>query len=152
MESTVWVKAGGAVAGGWGRNLSGEGNQSSLIWNSLLELPERCLSWYAEDRGGQGQFSGCEPLKKCLQAQRTNVWIPRWEGMRNWEIGIDSMYKIDNWWEHSVQHRELYLMHCGDLNGREIQKGGVICIHMADSFRCAVEANTSNYTAIKLID
>ena len=43
-------------------------------------------------------------------------------------------------------------MHCGDLNGREIQKGGVICIHMADSFRCSVEDNTSNYTAIKLID
>ena len=42
-------------------------------------------------------------------------------------------------------------MHCGDLHGREMQKGGVICIHMADSFRCVVEANTSNYTAIKLI-
>ena len=76
--------------------------------------------------GGQGQFSGCEPLKNCLQAQRTNVWIPRWEGMRNWEIGIDSMYERDNRCEHSV-YRTGNSMHCGDLNGREIQKGGVIC-------------------------
>ena len=24
------------------------------------------------------------------------------------------------------------LLHCGDLNGQEVQKGGEICIHMAD--------------------
>lgn len=29
----------------------------------------------------------------------------------------NSCYKIDHCWEHAVQHRELYLMHCGDLNG-----------------------------------
>lgn len=73
--------------------------------------------------GGQGQFSGCEPLKNCLQAQRTNVWIPRWEGMRSWEIGIDSMYKTDNRWEHSVYNTG-NSMHCGDLNRREIQGRG----------------------------
>ena len=25
-----------------------------------------------------------------------------------------------------------YLMRCGDLNGKEIQKGGEICIHVDD--------------------
>ena len=34
-------------------------------------------------------------------------------------------------------------MHCGGLNGREIQKGGDRCICMADSFCCTVEANTT---------
>ena len=34
-------------------------------------------------------------------------------------------------------------MHCGNLNGREVQKGGAVCMCMADSFCCAVEANTT---------
>ena len=38
--------------------------------------------------------------------------------------------------------KELYLMHCGNLNRREVQKGGDICMRIADSF-CAVEANTT---------
>ena len=56
---------------------------------------------------------------------------------------IATMYKIGNWWEHTAWHGELYLMHCGNLNGREVQKGGDICTCMADSFCCAVEANTT---------
>ena len=32
-------------------------------------------------------------------------------------------------------------MHVGVLNGREISKGKMVCICMADSFRCAMEAN-----------
>ena len=31
----------------------------------------------------------------------------------------------------------------GNLNGREVQKGGDIRTSMADSFCCAVEANTT---------
>ena len=57
---------------------------------------------------------------------------------------IDTMYKMDSWWEHAVEHRELtHLVLCDDLNGREVQKGGDICMCMADSFCCAVEANTT---------
>ena len=44
-------------------------------------------------------------------------------------------------------------MHCGDLNGNEVQKGGDICICMADSFCCTGETNTtlqSNYPPIKI--
>ena len=44
-------------------------------------------------------------------------------------------------------------MHCGNLNGREVQKGEDICMCMANSFCCAVEANTtleSNHTPIKI--
>ena len=50
------------------------------------------------------------------------------------------MYKIDDWLEHTVKLGGLYLMHCSDLNGKEIQKGGDMCI--ADSFGYTVEANT----------
>ena len=43
-------------------------------------------------------------------------------------------------------------MLCGDLNGKEIQKRGDMCIHTDDSFHCTVETNTTllnNYTSIK---
>ena len=30
------------------------------------------------------------------------------------------MYKVDNEWEANTWHKELYLMLCGDLNGKEI--------------------------------
>ena len=33
-------------------------------------------------------------------------------------------------------------MLCGELNGKEIQKRGDICIHVPDSFCCTVETNT----------
>ena len=33
-------------------------------------------------------------------------------------------------------------MDWGDLNGKEIQKGGDICIYMTDSLFCTVETNT----------
>ena len=34
-------------------------------------------------------------------------------------------------------------MNCGNLNGKEVQKGGDTCICMADSFCCTVGANTT---------
>ena len=30
-------------------------------------------------------------------------------------------------------------MQCGDLNGKEVQKGGDICVCMANSFSCTVK-------------
>ena len=45
-------------------------------------------------------------------------------------------------WEPTVQHRELYSVLCGDLNGKEIQKRGDIYIHIADSLCCTAETNT----------
>ena len=41
----------------------------------------------------------------------------------------------------NVQPRELYLMHCGDLNGREVQKEGAIWVSMTDLFCYTVETN-----------
>ena len=35
--------------------------------------------------------------------------------------------------------QELYLMQCGDLNGKEVQKGGDIYVFTANSFSCTVE-------------
>ena len=44
-------------------------------------------------------------------------------------------------------------MHGGDLNTKEVQKGGDACIYVADSFYCTVETSAtleSNYTPIKV--
>ena len=46
---------------------------------------------------------------------------------------IDDMYKIHNQRETTVQHGELQVVLSGDLNGKEIQKRGDICIHIANS-------------------
>ena len=51
------------------------------------------------------------------------------------------MYKIDDYWEYSVQFRELYSVLCGDLNGKETQKIGHICICVADSLCCTAKPN-----------
>ena len=34
-------------------------------------------------------------------------------------------------------------MHRGDLDGKEIQQGGDVYIHMADPLCCSVETNTT---------
>ena len=44
---------------------------------------------------------------------------------------------------HFEKTSNIYLMHCGVISGREIQKGGDICICMADSLCCTVEINTT---------
>ena len=43
-------------------------------------------------------------------------------------------------------NRELYLTHCDNLNGKEVQKGGNICVCMADSFCCTVEVDSLEKT------
>ena len=51
------------------------------------------------------------------------------------------------------KQKELYSVLCGNLNGKEIQKRGNICIYTTDSFYCKAEVNTileSNYTLIKI--
>ena len=56
----------------------------------------------------------------------------------NWELSLDTdSYILEG------NDRELYLMNCGNLNGKEVQKGGDICVCMADSFCCTVGANTT---------
>ena len=54
---------------------------------------------------------------------------------------IDAMYKRDNWWECTLQHKEVYSMLCGDLGQKEAPKGAGICICVTGSFCCAVETN-----------
>ena len=48
-----------------------------------------------------------------------------WEQLGNWDwhiYTINTIYKVDTKREHYVQHKELYLMHCGSRNGKEVQK------------------------------
>ena len=45
--------------------------------------------------------------------------------------------------ESEGMHRELYSVLCGDLNGKEIQKGGDTCISIADSLCYTAETNTT---------
>ena len=75
------------------------------------------------------------------KTQRTNVWIPSrgWENDgRSWETGIAIHTILIVCTKQLMRtyyiHRGLYSMLCGDLNGKEVQKGGDICICMADSF------------------
>ena len=52
-----------------------------------------------------------------------------------------------------MQHRDLHSVLCGDLNGKEIQKSGDLCLHAAGSLCCTTETNTTlegNYTPIKI--
>ena len=44
--------------------------------------------------------------------------------------------------------QEPYSVLCGDLNEKEIQKGGDICIHIADSLCYTLEISTTLQTTI----
>ena len=49
---------------------------------------------------------------------------------------------------------ELYSVLCADLYGRKFQKGGGMCIHMADSLQCTAETSAmlwSNCTLINVL-
>ena len=62
---------------------------------------------------------------------------------------IHYMCKTDSSWEAAAFHRELLVL-CDDLEGwdrgwvgREVQEGGDMCIHVADSRGCTTETNTA---------
>ena len=83
------------------------------------------------------------------------MWTPRgkkgWDELGDWDwhiYTIDTMYKILNYWAHTVLYRELYSVLCGDLNGKEIWERGNICEHTADSF-CIQEKLTQRCKAAK---
>ena len=80
-----------------------------------------------------------------------NLWIPRGEvgcGV-DWETGTDStMHGMAT----SEWCRELYVMPCGHWDGKEVQKGEDMCIHLADSLCCKTETSTtlsSNYPSMQ---
>ena len=67
----------------------------------------------------------------------------------NWETGIDiytlliqSMKKITH--ENiTEQHRELYSMLCGDLNGKKYEREGAFVYVQLISLCCTAETNTT---------
>ena len=69
------------------------------------------------------------------------------------------MCNIDRWLvEADVKNRELSLVLCDDLEGwhvgwgrREVQEGGDICIHIADSLHCAADTNTTFQSNLLLL-
>ena len=61
-----------------------------------------------------------------------------------WEIGIDTYTLcMKQTIKENLQHRELYSVLCGDLNGKKIPQRGDICTHITDSLCCRVETNTA---------
>ena len=83
------------------------------------------------------------------ETQRTNIRGPTGEcgergGLGDWDghvHTIDTMYKIDNWWQPAVQLREPYSVFCADVNGKEIQEERDKYVHKADSHCYTVETN-----------
>ena len=53
------------------------------------------------------------------------------------------MHEIGNNGERAVQQSEVYLTRRSDLDGKDAQKGGDVCVCTADSFCCTVETNTT---------
>ena len=89
-----------------------------------------------------------------MQTQRMDTWTQ--QGRGGWdELGdqvshkYTTMCKIDSQWEPAVQHTELSSVLCDNLHGqdegsgREVQEGGDIDIHIADSLHCTAETNTT---------
>ena len=60
-----------------------------------------------------------------------------------------TIYKTENQWGPAVEHRALYSVLWGHLNGKQIQKGGNIFICMADWFFCAVETQHCKATILQ---
>ena len=98
------------------------------MWN----LEKKCSKWsYLQSRNRDTDVEN-----KCTdtKGEKGLEWI---------EIGIYTLLIVYIKWEPAVQHRGLYLMLCGDLNGKEIQKREDICKNIADSPCCAAGAHTT---------
>ena len=75
----------------------------------------------------------------------TNVWISRGKGKVVGGIGtlgLTHKYTTDTVYNTGKLMR-IYLKYCDDLHGKEVQKGGDICICMANSLCYTAEANTT---------
>ena len=68
------------------------------------------------------------------------------KGGMNWEIAADSytlLYIKLITYENLLYGTGNSIVLCGDLNGKEIQKGGTICKHIAYSLCCIVDTNSN---------
>ena len=110
---------------------------------------------------GSGRFSGegngnslqysCLGNPTDREAWRATVHRVAKESDVTQQLNNNKMYKIENLREQTAQHKELYSVLCGDLNGEEIQGRRNICICVADSLCSTEDTNTtslSNYTLI----
>ena len=71
--------------------------------------------------------------------------MEQWDELGDWDwhiYTIDTRYKIDNYWEPTIQHKEPYPMLC-EINGKEVEKRRDMCIYVTDSLCCAAETNTT---------
>ena len=53
-----------------------------------------------------------------------------------WWATVHGVAELDTTERASQRYRELYSVLCGDLDGKEIQKRGDTCIHIADLLCC----------------
>ena len=66
---------------------------------------------------------------KCMNTKGGVRWDELGDG--DWHVyTIETIYKIltDNWWEPTVEDRELYSMLCDNLNIH--QKRGCVCVYI----------------------
>ena len=110
-------------------------------------------------------ISGLEqPLLHEEQTHGRQGWreVAGWTGrlgLAYWHIHTTgAMYKVGNWWEPTVQLRELYSVLCSPKWEENTKKRGhmymyIYMYHTADSLCCTVGTNSasqSNYTTIKI--
>ena len=77
-----------------------------------------------------------------------------WEGLGEWDwciYTVDTVYKIDDWWELTALHGDLCFLFSGDLKRMEVPKEG-IQVHLWPIHSAAKQSLTalqSNQTPAK---
>ena len=79
--------------------------------------------------------------------QRRNIWMLKGKGeWEEWEIGIDTYTLLIPYTEEVMNENLLSrtgnAVFCADLNEKEIQQGGGMCMCVAGSLCCTIETNT----------
>ena len=139
LKSPRWKKGGHFQKGGQcGLVNKRQPRRKQVWWNPQGPAPAQCEE--------QDSYSKCTEKRKKLLAVYCS--LPFWSrlvflcklSLGRWVWVVE---KCEMSGEPTVEHRELYSVLCGDLNGKEIQKRGDICIRIADSLCCTAETNTT---------
>ena len=93
--------------------------------------------------------------QKQIQTQRMNLQLPERKSWGKGQFGIDmyntGIFKMDNQQGPIIQHKEVCLVLCNNLNGKRILKRIDPCVCITELLCCVLETSTTfliNYTLI----